>query len=102
MGQSLTNKVVLITGASSGIGLACAHAFADAGAKLIITARRLERLQKIAEELPTAAWGFEVLDGDASDLRFLDKGRRSEIGAVIGLKAKGKARHDKSGFVQYV
>ena len=53
MGQSLHNKIVLITGASSGIGLACAHAFAAAGAKLIITARRLNRLQEIANELPT-------------------------------------------------
>ena len=49
--ESLKNKVVLITGASSGIGKACAYAFAKEGAKLILTARRLERLNKISELL---------------------------------------------------
>lgn len=45
------NKIVLITGASSGIGAACARVFAQAGAKLILAARRLERLQQLADEL---------------------------------------------------
>ena len=49
--ESLKNKVVLITGASSGIGKACAYAFAKEGANLILTARRLERLNEIAKSL---------------------------------------------------
>jgi 3-hydroxy acid dehydrogenase / malonic semialdehyde reductase len=49
--QSLNNKIVLITGASSGIGKACAEQFAALGANLIITARRLERLTKLSEQL---------------------------------------------------
>lgn len=48
---SLTNKVVLITGASSGIGFACAHAFARKGAQLILTARRKQRLNDLEKEL---------------------------------------------------
>ncbi len=48
---SLKNKIVLITGASSGIGYACAERFAQAGAKLLLCARRIERLEKLAEEL---------------------------------------------------
>lgn len=48
---SLENQIVLITGASSGIGTACAKIFAGAGAKLILAARRLERLQELANEL---------------------------------------------------
>lgn len=48
---SLQNQIVLITGASSGIGTACAKIFAGAGAKLILAARRLERLQEIADAL---------------------------------------------------
>ena len=50
---SMTNKVILITGASSGIGQACARLFAASGAKLIISARRIERLEALAEELKT-------------------------------------------------
>ena len=50
---SLHNQIVLITGASSGIGAACAHVFAGAGAKLILAARRYERLQQLADELTT-------------------------------------------------
>jgi 3-hydroxy acid dehydrogenase/malonic semialdehyde reductase len=48
---SLAKKIVLITGASSGIGLACARAFAREGARLILTARRKERLEALANEL---------------------------------------------------
>ncbi|ARV59989.1 NAD(P)-dependent oxidoreductase [Nostocales cyanobacterium HT-58-2] len=48
---SVQNQTVLITGASSGIGAACAKVFASAGAKLILAARRLERLQELADEL---------------------------------------------------
>ncbi len=47
----LSKKVILITGASSGIGRACANVFAEAGAKLILIARRKERLEEIAHEL---------------------------------------------------
>ncbi len=49
MSTILNDKTVLITGASAGIGEACAHLFAKSGANLIITARRLNRLQKLAE-----------------------------------------------------
>jgi len=45
------NKVVLITGATSGIGEATARAFAAAGDKIIITGRRAERLQALKAEL---------------------------------------------------
>lgn len=44
-------KNVFITGASSGIGQACAELFAKAGASLIIAARRKERLESLAHEL---------------------------------------------------
>ncbi|MBO4801954.1 MAG: SDR family oxidoreductase [Bacteroidaceae bacterium] len=45
------NKIVLITGATSGIGLACARKFAANGDKLILTGRNEHRLQEIKQEL---------------------------------------------------
>ncbi|MDP8237575.1 MAG: SDR family NAD(P)-dependent oxidoreductase [Candidatus Hatepunaea meridiana] len=49
----LKNKTILITGASAGIGEACANAFAAEGANLVLAARRHERLVKMADELTT-------------------------------------------------
>jgi len=49
--RNLKNKTVFITGASSGIGMASAKAFAKLGSNLIICARRLDRIKKLSEEL---------------------------------------------------
>lgn len=49
--MTLQDRIVLITGASSGIGSATARVFAQAGAKLILTARRQDRLEQLADEL---------------------------------------------------
>ncbi|HYW22403.1 MAG TPA: SDR family oxidoreductase [Nodularia sp. (in: cyanobacteria)] len=56
---SLKNKIILITGASSGIGTACARIFAGAGAKLILAARRWERLQELGDTL-NQEFGAEI------------------------------------------
>lgn len=49
--QNLEGKIVLITGASSGIGAACARQFAKLKANLILVARRYERLNSLASDL---------------------------------------------------
>lgn len=48
--MKLKNKVVMITGASSGIGKACAEKFAKKGAKLALAARRIEKLTELRRE----------------------------------------------------
>lgn len=55
----MEDKVIIITGASSGIGLACAREFASRGAKLSLAARSTGKLQEIEKELTDA--GHEVL-----------------------------------------
>lgn len=57
---SLKNRIVFLTGASAGIGLACAHAFAREGARLIVSARRKERLDALVGELK-ATYGTDAL-----------------------------------------
>jgi short-subunit dehydrogenase len=52
--MDVNDKVVLITGASEGIGLATARLFAKQGARLALAARSADKLQKIAAELPAA------------------------------------------------
>ena len=63
---SLRGKIVFITGASSGIGRASALAFAREGAKLLLCARRLDRLEALAPELLAA--GAEAVHTFALDV----------------------------------
>ena len=56
----IAGQTVFITGASSGIGKACAEHFAALGVNLVITARRLKRLEKISKEL-SAKYGIKVI-----------------------------------------
>jgi 3-hydroxy acid dehydrogenase / malonic semialdehyde reductase len=56
----MKDKVVLITGATAGIGEACAHKFAAAGCRLIITGRRNDRLANL-EKVLKEQYGNEVL-----------------------------------------
>ena len=48
---ALTDKVAIVTGASRGIGRACAVAFAQAGADVVLAARRQEDLDVVAREI---------------------------------------------------
>jgi len=56
----LNNKIVFITGASSGIGKACSEEFARAGANLILSARRIDRLNELSGYL-TKRYKVKVL-----------------------------------------
>ena len=81
----MDGKVVVITGASSGLGRGFAHAFAEAGAAVVLGARRAEALETLAEEL--RADGHRVLTmvtdvTDPDDCTALVAGAMAEFGAV--------------------
>ena len=63
----LQDKVALITGASAGIGQACARALAREGARLVVTARRGDRLQQLAGEVQQLGSQALVTIGDACE-----------------------------------
>jgi 3-oxoacyl-[acyl-carrier protein] reductase len=58
--ETLQDRVVVITGASAGIGRATARELLGAGARVVLGARRLERLAEIEEEFPGRAAGIEM------------------------------------------
>ena len=77
------NKTVLITGATSGIGLACARKFATNGDRLILTGRKPQLLEEIRSEL--TAKGTEVLT-----LVFDVRNREQATKCIEGLPAEWK------------
>ena len=66
MSQALAQKIAFITGASSGIGLATARAFAAQGARLLVAARRRDRLEAERATLKGAA-DVRILELDVTD-----------------------------------
>jgi short-subunit dehydrogenase len=79
--MELPGAVVVVTGASSGIGRASAIAFARAGATVVASARRLDRLEALAEEI-SSHWGRALaVPCDASSLEEVRELRRRTIEA---------------------
>lgn len=76
----LTGRVVFVTGATSGIGRACAEAFARAGARLLVCGRRRERLAELQADLARGGSAVHALVLDVRDARAVEE-------AVAGLPA---------------
>ena len=76
--MSFTNKVVWITGASSGIGEALAEQFIRQGAKVILSSRRAEVLEEIKARFPEQKDNIHVLPLDLSEISTLEvKGKQA-------------------------
>ena len=93
----LADKRVLITGASAGIGEACARHFAAQGAHILLSARRLDRIQTLASELTTAhgiethTAAVDVTDRDAV-LRYLEDLVSEGLVPDVLINNAGKAK----------
>jgi gluconate 5-dehydrogenase len=63
----LSGKVAIVTGGGSGIGRQMAHGLAEAGAELVLCARKVERCEEAAREMPTRALALpcDVTDADS-------------------------------------
>ena len=84
MTEGIAGKVVVITGASSGLGEAAARRLAKDGAKLVLGARRLDRLEAIAADLGLG--GKAVLRTDVA--------KRAEVEALVARAVESHGRVD--------
>ena len=85
--QNIKGKVIIITGASSGIGEATAYKLASAGAKLVLGARREDKLRAIADKIKA--------DGGEAIYRATDVVKPEDSHALVELAKNsfGKLSH---------
>jgi 3-oxoacyl-[acyl-carrier protein] reductase len=83
MDLQLTGKTALVTGASVGIGRAIAKALAAEGVRVAVSARRVEKLEELADEIVAAGGQRPIAIG--SDLYEDDAARQLAAAAVAGL-----------------
>ena len=85
MTNNIAGKVVVITGGSSGLGEATAHYLAEKGAKVVLGARRVEKLEKVATEIKKKGGAVEILRTDvtnADDVKALIKKAIDSFGKI--------------------
>lgn len=85
--KGIENKVIVITGASSGIGEAAAKILAEGGAKVVLSARREDRLKKLALEIGDNAAYFKSDVSSAEDMKALIAMAKEKFGQVDVLFA---------------
>lgn len=90
----MAGRVVIVTGASSGIGEATAKAFGRAGDRVVLVARRVERLEALARELPDALVAPADLTQSEEIARVIDRtlGRYGQIDVLVNNA--GVSRYD--------
>lgn len=84
-GFQIQGKVAIVTGASRGIGRAIAHGLSEAGAKVVLSSRKLEDLQKVAEEIRRKggdAFPIAAHNGKIADLENLVKKTVEHYGTI--------------------
>ena len=92
--RSLADQVVIITGASSGLGEASARRLARSGAKLVISARRAERLEALARELDPSGQRVLTVAADVT----VDADRRRLVTAALRKFGRIDALVNNAGY----
>ena len=90
---SLEGRHALVTGGSSGIGLGCAVALAEAGAQVTIMARRREQLDGAVAAMAEAGLTAEAMAGDIADIEAMAAAIESLRPLDIFVNSAGLARH---------
>ena len=90
---SLTGKKALVTGASSGIGLACAAALAEAGAEVVLAARREEKLLEAVNAMTAKGQAASALQLDVADVLEVQTSIKAHGPFDILVNSAGLARH---------
>ena len=78
--MNLTNKLAIVTGGNSGIGLATARAFIAQGASVIITGRRKEAVKQVAQEI--GAIPFTANQANVQDITELSEAIKKQFGKI--------------------
>ena len=86
----------LVTGASSGIGLGCAVALAEAGADVVLASRNIKALNEAAEAIIMKGFSAETLQLDISDLLSIDTVLKDQKPFDVLVNSAGLGRHTPS------
>ena len=86
----------LVTGASSGIGLGCAVALAEAGADVVLASRNIKALNEAAEAIIMKGFSAETLQLDISDLVSIDSVLKDQKPCDVLVNSAGLGRHTPS------
>ena len=86
----------LVTGASSGIGLGCAVALAEAGADVVLASRNIKALNEAAEAIIMKGFSAETLQLDISDLVSVDTVLKDQKPFDVLVNSAGLGRHTPS------
>ena len=92
----LDGLCALVTGASSGIGLGCAVALAEAGAHVVLASRIIKALNEVAEALSLNGYSAETLELDISDLSSVQAIFKNQKSFDILVNSAGLGRHTPS------
>lgn len=80
--KSVAGKTVLITGASSGIGLTTAHQLADAGAHVLLVARTQETLEQVKADIEAKGGKASIFPCDLNNMEAIDEVSKQIIASV--------------------